>query len=59
MNDRCRDCRYWKSAKGLRPRVGDCCRFPPQVIVRNEMHVTQFPETFETEGCGEFKPKEQ
>lgn len=54
---KCKDCRFWQQDK----KAGDCRRHPPRIIVFSDEegdYETRFPETFPTEWCGEFQPKE-
>jgi high potential iron-sulfur protein len=46
----CAHCRFWVSMKGR--RVGECRRFPPQVIREGECDA---PVTYGDYWCGEFK----
>lgn len=50
----CENCRFWKLAQG-ESGVGECKRFPPQVVrIENEAGFV-WPLTDWKDFCGEFK----
>jgi hypothetical protein len=61
----CKQCRYWQimgppaGQEAGQYRVGECARFPPQVIAIGPgpppQMAARFPMTGEDTWCGEFK----
>jgi len=71
MKAQCRDCQFWQQYKdpsGNMPALGFCLRYPPVPVARSETDTettrrevisvtitSEWPETRETEWCGEFR----
>ncbi len=58
MSDRCEKCVYWRrhideyNKKAL--SSGDCCRNPPTATWVGNEFISDFPESDQSEWCGEF-----
>jgi hypothetical protein len=61
LSIKCENCIYWLRSmyqfKGewTEARFGSCRRYPP--VTSEPQKVSDFPKTFETSVCGEFKEK--
>lgn len=54
----CAACWFWQRLNGREddPTMGDCRRMPPQVLVVEGVGMASvFPNTRETDWCGEFQ----
>ena len=49
----CETCRHWERLD----QTGRCRRYPPTVVERKGYLAYRFPETAETERCGEWWPR--
>lgn len=58
----CQTCRFWfppseqNIADNGDDAMGECHRYPPQMILVNEIVESWYPDTYHDEWCGEYQP---
>ena len=62
MNEHCQDCKFWRNITEGTIGWGECHRNPPMVVPASKelhfhTHATVWPQTYQSDFCGEFKQK--
>jgi len=51
---KCVNCMYWQPRLDAARPAGDCMRYPPVPVYTRTGVVSEYPETFPGEWCGEY-----
>ena len=54
--ERCEQCKFWDRTGS---RFGNCRRYAPRAAMTREHHIVVWPQTQQTDWCGDFEPSMQ